>query len=167
MTCELQRWSWKQLKNIMYKEKKFIMEIIDNNSHSQLKHTISSPGVPIDHRKPQPPPGGEAIITHTWYSTPKVVLSLWRMAKVQHKFSKGKSTSVRKTIALFLLFIYLSYLCRVMHWTQLNWSRGWIHCWLLLATFGDHPARVRTASVHQDPVTQVSTYVHGLKYGIF
>ena len=92
----LQRWSWKQLKNIMYKEK-FIMEIIDN-SHSQLKQTISSPGITIDHsglKKPQLPAGGEAIITHTWYSTPKVVLALWRMAKVQHKFSKGKSTSVR------------------------------------------------------------------------
>lgn len=73
------------------------MEIIDN-SHSQLKQTISSPGITIDHsglKKPQPPAGGEAIITHTWYSTPKVVLALWRMAKVQHKFSKGKSTSVR------------------------------------------------------------------------
>ena len=85
------------------------MEIIDNNPHSQLKHTISSPGLPIDHRKPQPPPGGEAVITYTWYSTPKVVLSLWRMAKVQHKFSKGKSTSVRKIICTILSFIYFSY----------------------------------------------------------
>ena len=42
--------------------------------------------------------GGEAIVIYTWYSTPKVVLALWRMAKVQHKFSKGKSCNsiVRK-----------------------------------------------------------------------
>ena len=96
------------------------MEIIDNNPHSQLKHTISSPGLPIDHRKPQPAPGGEAIITHTWYSTPKVVLSLWRMAKVQHKFSKGKSTSVRKIVAPFFTIILIVLFFRVMHWIQLS-----------------------------------------------
>ena len=82
----------------MYKEKKFIMEIIDSNPHSQIKHTISSPGSIMDHvgsKKPQTPAGSETVNTHTWYSTPKVVLALWRMAKVQHKFSKGRSTSVR------------------------------------------------------------------------
>lgn len=104
---ELQKWYWKQLKNIMYKEKKFIMEIIDNNPHSQLKHTTSSPGIITDQigsKKPQSAGGSEAIITYTWYSTPKVVLALWRMAKVQHKFSKGKSTSVR-TITYYLFII--------------------------------------------------------------
>ena len=96
-----QKWYWKQLKNIMYKEKKFIMEIIDNNNqHPHLKHVNSSPGLIMDHagmKKPQPSVcSGEAVFTDTWYSTPKVVLALWRMAKVQHKFSKAKSTSVRK-----------------------------------------------------------------------
>ena len=94
---ELQKWYWKQLKNIMYKEKKFIMEIIDNTSHSQLKHTTSSGLImeQIGSKKLPSTSGSESVITFTWYSTPKVVLALWRMAKVQHKFSKGKSTSVR------------------------------------------------------------------------
>lgn len=157
--CKLyfQRWSWKQLKNIMYKEKKFIMEIIDNNHHFQLKHTISNPGLLLDHtaqKKLQSSVAGEAITTHTWYSNPKVVLALWRMAKVQHKFSKGKSTSVRKLISFCPLFICCY---RVMHWTQLNWSRGWIHCWLPLAIFGGLPVRARTVLAHQDPVTLVCT----------
>ena len=108
---ELQKWYWKQLKNIMYKEKKFIMEIIDNNPHSQLKHTISSPGLITDQigsKKPQSSGGSEAIVTFTWYSTPKVILALWRMAKVQHKFSKGKSTSVRTiTYYLFYACVYI------------------------------------------------------------
>ena len=122
--CELQKWSWKQLKNIMYKEKKFIMEIIDNNPHSQLKHTISSPGLTVDHtglKRPQPATGGEVVMTHTWYSTPKVVLALWRMAKVQHKFSKGKSTSVRKLVNTIFIILFICFILRrVMRWTQLN-----------------------------------------------
>jgi len=86
----------------MYKEKKFIMEVMDN--HPQLKHTISSPGMmefstssssSAAPKKPsQQGNPADSIITHTWYANPKLILSLWRMAKVQHKFSKGKSISV-------------------------------------------------------------------------
>lgn len=138
------------------------MEIIDSNPHSQLKHTTSSPGVSMDYtgqKKSQSTAVGEAITTHTWYSTPKVVLALWRMAKVQHKFSKGKSTSVRKIYVCSYQCHFVMLLYRVMHWIQLNWLRGWIHCWLLLATFEDPPVKVRTVLVHQDPVIRVCIFL--------
>ena len=106
------------------------MEIIDNNQHPQIKHVSSSPGLIMDHaglRKQQSAAGGGDIVsTHTWYSTPKVVLALWRMAKVQHKFSKGRSTSVSIFCTTLYHIIYhitflllpLSFICFIIHCTE-------------------------------------------------